>query len=325
MASPFVTAWDFLKANPEHQMFSPPFSPRNLQNTYDLEEEAEAGSYSGLKTRPRGTVHPAILGMLERRAEEDTHQPHGFPDLRLGHPDAAIQNQPLAAESHLPDPYDAYPELPPYDSPHVLENAKQGLELPRSVDSMSIEKNIDAPTPTDPRASPQQHPDAPHDTHAGSTEEANLAAQEEADEAARLQRLAEYAQHFGRQKGNDGYTPDPRTSPQDEPFSHPEELEEALTDWGARQGDIDFEREQGEPYEKFEGKPYHKIEQEELDADKKQFHQNYQDLPTPETHPHAQDDADAWMGNESPEHFERMKELGYPKDAPFKKPLFDEE
>lgn len=95
------------------------------------------------------------------------------------------------------------------------------------------------PTPTDPRAAPKQHPDSPHDTHAGSTEEANLAAQEEADEAARLKLLAEYANHYGRQKG-------------DEP-------------------------------------------------------------------------ADAWMGDESTAHFERMKDLGFPKGGPFKGPFIGED
>ena len=37
------------------------------------------------------------------------------------------------------------------------------------------------------------------------------------------------------------------------------------------------------------------------------------------------DDADAWMGDESPEHFERMKELGFPKGGGPTSPFLDDE
>ena len=56
---------------------------------------------------------------------------------------------------------------------------------------------------------------------------------------------------------------------------------EALADWEARQSDIDFSREQGHT-DGFEGKPYHDTEQEELDADKKRFYENFPNLK-PET------------------------------------------
>jgi len=66
-----------------------------------------------------------------------------------------------------------------------------------------------------------------------------------------------------------------------------------------------------------------------------QHMQRMKDLHTPRgTKPRPQADltedlseapADAWMGDESPEHFDRMKEQGYPKGGPFKGPLFIDE
>mgnify|MGYP003630494206 CR=1 FL=1 len=58
--------------------------------------------------------------------------------------------------------------------------------------------------------------------------------------------------------------------------------DEALSDWEARQGDIDSDKEQGEPHEGHEGKPYHETEQEELDTDKEGFYSKFPNLK-PET------------------------------------------
>ena len=75
----------------------------------------------------------------------------------------------------------------------------------------------------------------------------------------------------------------------DSEFAPPEDdniHDEALADWEARQGDIDFDKEQGntEGHEGHEGKPYHETDQEQLDADKEGFYTKFPNLkpPTPD-------------------------------------------
>ena len=79
---PMKKAWEFLKALPEQQMFVERSPRQNVTDDYDYEYEdrPEIDRYGA---RSLGTVHPAILGMLQRRTD-DYHQHYGMsPNLNL--------------------------------------------------------------------------------------------------------------------------------------------------------------------------------------------------------------------------------------------------
>jgi hypothetical protein len=82
MTNAFTKAWNLLKANPEHQMFVERSPRQNIGDDYDMDygELPEIDRYGA---RSLGTVHPAILGMLQRRTD-DYHQHEGIaPNLNL--------------------------------------------------------------------------------------------------------------------------------------------------------------------------------------------------------------------------------------------------
>tara|TARA_R100001079_G_scaffold110943_1_gene88490 strand:+ start:478 stop:1566 length:1089 start_codon:yes stop_codon:yes gene_type:complete len=79
---PFAKAWTILKALPEHQMFVERSPRENVVDDYDMDygELPEIDRYGA---RSLGTVHPAILGMLQRRTD-DYHGHEGIsPNLNL--------------------------------------------------------------------------------------------------------------------------------------------------------------------------------------------------------------------------------------------------
>lgn len=79
---PFAKAWTMLKALPEQQMFVERSPRENVVDDYqvDYEDRPEIDRYGA---RSLGTVHPAILGMLQRRTN-DYHQHEGIaPNLNL--------------------------------------------------------------------------------------------------------------------------------------------------------------------------------------------------------------------------------------------------
>ena len=81
---PFNEAWSMLKALPEQQSFT----MREQLPTLYGQDMTEVPSFLSLQQR-RGTIHPAILGMMERRQSNyNAHMP--FPDrrLRFGSPNA---------------------------------------------------------------------------------------------------------------------------------------------------------------------------------------------------------------------------------------------
>lgn len=76
---PFQSAWIFLKALPEQQMFTEPRPRRNLtQPPLNPSEGPVIDDYGAVS---HGTVHPAILGMLQRNAGEARQGNH--PTLNL--------------------------------------------------------------------------------------------------------------------------------------------------------------------------------------------------------------------------------------------------
>lgn len=82
---PFAKAWTMLKALPEQQMFVERTPRENVVDDYEMnyDDRPEIDRYGA---RSLGTVHPAILGMLQRRTD-DYHQHYGMPpnlNLDLG-------------------------------------------------------------------------------------------------------------------------------------------------------------------------------------------------------------------------------------------------
>lgn len=79
---PMKKAWEFLKALPEQQMFVERSPRENITDDYEIhhDDRPEIDRYGA---RSLGTVHPAILGMLQRRTD-DYHQHYGIaPNLNL--------------------------------------------------------------------------------------------------------------------------------------------------------------------------------------------------------------------------------------------------
>lgn len=82
MTKAFAKAWSLLKANPEHQMFVERSPRQNIGDDYDMDygELPEIDRYGA---RSLGTVHPAILGMLQRRTNDYYQQEGIAPNLNL--------------------------------------------------------------------------------------------------------------------------------------------------------------------------------------------------------------------------------------------------
>ena len=79
---PFAKAWTMLKALPEQQMFVERTPRENVVDDYQLDYE-DRPEIDRFGARSLGTVHPAILGMLQRRTN-DYHQHEGIsPNLNL--------------------------------------------------------------------------------------------------------------------------------------------------------------------------------------------------------------------------------------------------
>tara|TARA_R100001163_G_scaffold65315_2_gene62081 strand:- start:195 stop:698 length:504 start_codon:yes stop_codon:yes gene_type:complete len=78
----FDQAWTVLKALPEQQGFT---MREQLPTLYGQDmTEAPSFSFGSMGTplqQRRGTIHPAILGMMERRQDGNMYMP--FPDRRL--------------------------------------------------------------------------------------------------------------------------------------------------------------------------------------------------------------------------------------------------
>jgi len=82
MTDAFTQAWNLLKALPEQQMFVERTPRENVADDYELnyDDRPEIDRYGA---RSLGTVHPAILGMLQRRTD-DYYQQYGMsPNLNL--------------------------------------------------------------------------------------------------------------------------------------------------------------------------------------------------------------------------------------------------
>ena len=78
----FTQAWNLLKALPEQQMFVERSPRENVVDDYQLDYE-DRPEIDRFGARSLGTVHPAILGMLQRRTD-DYHQTEGIsPNLNL--------------------------------------------------------------------------------------------------------------------------------------------------------------------------------------------------------------------------------------------------
>lgn len=79
---PFTKAWTMLKALPEQQMFVERSPRENVVDDYQLDYQ-DRPEIDRFGARSLGTVHPAILGMLQRRTN-DYHQTEGIaPNLNL--------------------------------------------------------------------------------------------------------------------------------------------------------------------------------------------------------------------------------------------------
>ena len=80
----FNNAWNFLKALPEQQMFVERTRRQSLDGSEDEDfAQDHLPEIDRYGARSMGTVHPAILGMLQRRTD-DYHQTKGIsPDLNL--------------------------------------------------------------------------------------------------------------------------------------------------------------------------------------------------------------------------------------------------
>jgi hypothetical protein len=71
MTKAFTKAWNLLKANPEHQMFVERTRRQTLSGADDEDYPQEnLPEIDRFGARSYGTVHPAILGMLQRRAAD---------------------------------------------------------------------------------------------------------------------------------------------------------------------------------------------------------------------------------------------------------------
>lgn len=80
---PMKKAWEFLKALPEQQMFGERTPRHNVVDDYEEFALDHLPEIDRFGARSYGTVHPAILGMLQRRTD-DFHQHHGIaPNLNL--------------------------------------------------------------------------------------------------------------------------------------------------------------------------------------------------------------------------------------------------
>ena len=109
---PIDAAWNLLKALPEQQMFVER-TPRTTVSgaddyEYEYENRPEIDRYGA---RSLGTVHPAILGMLQRRTD-DYHRHYGIsPNLNLDmgkEADTRIESD-RKMNSHYPE--DGYGEV----------------------------------------------------------------------------------------------------------------------------------------------------------------------------------------------------------------------
>lgn len=79
---PMKKAWEFLKALPEQQMFVER-TPRENAGEDGYDDHYDKPEIDRYGARSMGTVHPAILGMLQRRTD-DYHQHYGMsPNLNL--------------------------------------------------------------------------------------------------------------------------------------------------------------------------------------------------------------------------------------------------
>ena len=80
---PFDAAWNLLKALPEQQMFGERTPRHNAVDDYEEFALDHLPEIDRFGARSYGTVHPAILGMLQRRTD-DYYQHHGIaPNLNL--------------------------------------------------------------------------------------------------------------------------------------------------------------------------------------------------------------------------------------------------
>ena len=77
MTDAFTQAWNLLKALPEQQMFVERSPRENVVDDYQLDYQ-DRPEIDRFGARSLGTVHPAILGMLQRRTD-DYHQHEGMP------------------------------------------------------------------------------------------------------------------------------------------------------------------------------------------------------------------------------------------------------
>ena len=105
--TPFTKAWDMLKALPEHQMF--------LHEKPQIRNLANPNPSELAEPIPVGTVHPAIRGLLERRALEEEKK--NFAGFHRGRSPEDFEN----FEPHH-DVYD-------YDEEMLMPN----LEVPERV------------------------------------------------------------------------------------------------------------------------------------------------------------------------------------------------
>jgi len=80
----FEQAWRLLKALPEQHMFIERTPRSTLSGAEDFDEDyAHLPEIDRFGARSLGTVHPAILGILQRRTDA-YHQHHGMsPNLNL--------------------------------------------------------------------------------------------------------------------------------------------------------------------------------------------------------------------------------------------------
>ena len=78
MTAAFDHAWVFLKALPEQQMFVERTPRSTVSGAEDFDEDyGHLPEIDRFGARSLGTVHPAILGMLQRRTD-DYHQHYGM-------------------------------------------------------------------------------------------------------------------------------------------------------------------------------------------------------------------------------------------------------
>jgi len=84
MVGAFEQAWRLLKALPEQQMFVERTPRSTVSGAEDFDEDyGHLPEIDRFGARSLGTVHPAILGMLQRRTN-DYHQHEGIaPNLNL--------------------------------------------------------------------------------------------------------------------------------------------------------------------------------------------------------------------------------------------------